>query len=154
MEQRRLVGIDLGIATAHTVVVTDETGRVIARKRCSPNMESLEKVERAALDNAPEGVRLDVVMEPTGAAWLPVAVFFVSRGHNVFRVSSAKAFDLRRFMSRHAKSNSIDAETLAKLAVIDRANLVPLTLPTAAQASCAGSGPPGRDDCPTQDAHP
>jgi len=53
----------------------------------------------------------------------------------VFRVSSAKAFDLRRFMSPHAKSNSIDAETLAKLAVIDRANLVPLTLPTAAQAS-------------------
>src|SRR5664280_1793715 len=30
-------------------------------------------------------------MEPTGPAWLPVAVFFIGRGHRVFRVASAKA---------------------------------------------------------------
>jgi hypothetical protein len=36
-------------------------------------------------------------MEPTGPAWLPVAVFCTSRGHRVFRVASAKAADLRRF---------------------------------------------------------
>ena len=53
-------------------------------------------------------------MEPTGPAWLPVAVFFTARGHLVFRVSSAKAADLRRFLSRHAKSNGIDADTLAR----------------------------------------
>lgn len=135
MEQRRLVGIDLGIATAHTVAIIDEASRLIFRRRCSPNVESFERVEQAALAGMPEGSRLDVVMEPTGAAWWPVAVFFINRGHNVFRVSSVKAFDLRRFLSRHAKSNSIDAETLAKLAVIDRDNLVPLKLPTADQAS-------------------
>src|SRR5687768_17526545 len=120
MEQRRLVGIDLGIATAHTVVVTDETAKVFARKRCSPNVESLENVERVALDGLPEGAKLDVVMEPAGAAWLPVAVFFINRGHRVYRVPSSKAFDLRRYLSRHAKSNSIDAETLANMAIIDR----------------------------------
>ena len=39
---------------------------------------------------------------------MPIAVFFARRGHDVYRVSSAKAADLRR----HAKSNGIDAETL------------------------------------------
>ena len=38
-------------------------------------------------------------MEPTGPAWLPIAVFFISRGHVVYRVASAKAADLRRFLS-------------------------------------------------------
>jgi hypothetical protein len=55
-----------------------------------------------------------VVIEPTGPAWLPIAVFFIGRGHTVYRVSSAKAADLRRFFSHHAKSNGIDAETLAR----------------------------------------
>src|SRR6266542_2525631 len=83
--ERRLLGIDLGVTTAHTV-------------------ESLEAVEAAALRGTPAGTRLEVVVEPTGAAWLPVAVFFAGRGHTVFRVPSAKAADLRRFLSRHAKS--------------------------------------------------
>jgi hypothetical protein len=46
---------------------------------------------------------LEVIVEPTGPAWLPIAVFFGRRGHRVFRVSSAKAADLRRFLSRHTK---------------------------------------------------
>ena len=54
-------------------------------------------------------------MEPTGPAWLPIAVFFIARGHRVFRVSSQKAADLRRFFSRHTKTNGIDADTLARL---------------------------------------
>jgi len=41
----------------------------------------------------------------------------------------AKAADLRRFLSRHAKTNSIDAETLARLPLVDPAGLRPLELP-------------------------
>jgi hypothetical protein len=52
-----------------------------------------------------------VVVEPTGPSWLPIAVFFGGRGHTVYRVSSAKAHDLRRVLSRQAKSNGIDADT-------------------------------------------
>jgi len=57
-------------------------------------------------------------MEPTGPAWRPIAIHFIRRGHLVYRVSSAKAHDLRRFLSRHAKSNSIDALTLAMLPIV------------------------------------
>ncbi len=74
-----------------------------------------------------------MVIEPTGAAWLPIAVFFLPRGHAVYRVSSAKAADLRRFFSRHAKSNGIDADTLARLPLLDPAGLHPLALPDRAE---------------------
>jgi transposase len=128
MTTRRIVGIDLGIASNHTVVVIDETTEVLARRRCRPTLESLEAIETAALSSAPAGTRLEVIVEPTGAAWLPVAVFFCRRGHSVYRVSSAKAAALRRFLSQHAKANSIDAEALARLAIVDPEGLQRLQL--------------------------
>ena len=133
--QRRLVGIDLGIASAHTVRVLDESGGQVCRRRCEPTVDSLTVIETAALAGAVAGTRLEVVIEPTGPAWLPIAVFFTARGHRVFRVSSAKAADLRRFLSRHAKSNGIDADTLARLPLIDPAGLRPLQLPDAEAAA-------------------
>ncbi len=126
--QRRIVGIDLGITSAHAVAVVDETGRVLARRRCRPRLDSLSAIEATALAGAEPATRLEVVIEPTGPAWLPVAVFFIRRGHTVFRVSTQKSADLRRFLSRHAKSNVIDAETLAKVAIIDGGHLCALEL--------------------------
>lgn len=133
--QRRLVGIDLGIASAHTVRVLDGGGREVCRRRCEPSVASLTVIEQAALAGTPDGTRLEVVIEPTGPAWLPIAVFFTVRGHTVFRVSSQKAADLRRFLSRHAKSNGIDAATLARLPLVDPDGLVPLQLPGAQRAA-------------------
>jgi transposase len=129
MNDKRLVGIDLGVASAHTVRVLAGDGRTIAKRKVWPTAESLAQLEAAALSGAQPGTRLEVVIEPTGPAWFPVAVFFDARGHIVYRVSSAKAADLRRFLSRHAKSNGIDAETLARLPLVDPAGLQPLMLP-------------------------
>jgi transposase len=113
--------------------VLDETGSIVAKRRVVPTVESFTELERAALAGAPEGVTLELVIEPTGPAWLPVAVWFVGRGHTVFRVSTQKAADLRRFLSRHAKSNSIDGHTLARLPMIDPAGLKSVALPATAQ---------------------
>ena len=132
---RRLVGIDLGIASRHSVRVLEADGRLVCRSSCVPSVESLTLIERAALAGAPEGTRLAVVFEPTGPAWLPIAVFFARRGHDVYRVSSAKAADLRRFLRRHAKSNGIDAETLARMPLADPAGLQRLELPGADAAA-------------------
>lgn len=135
MNCRRLVGIDLGIASAHTVRVLDGEGNTVAKRKAWPTVESLGEVEAVALAGCPEGTRLEVVVEPTGPAWLPIAVFFSARGHIVHRVSSAKAHDLRRFLSRHTKTNGIDADTLARLPLFDPAGLQPLLLPTAERAA-------------------
>jgi hypothetical protein len=91
-----------------------------------PDRGELDQTEQAALAEAPPGTSLEVVLEPTGPSWLPIAVFFTSRGHTVYRVSSAKAHDLRRVLWRQAKSNGIDADTLARL---------PLQLPGAERAA-------------------
>jgi transposase len=129
MNHRRLVGIDLGIASAHTVRVLDGEGNTLAKRKAWPTVESLTEVETAALAGCPTGARLEVIVEPTGPVWLPIAVFFSARGHVVHRVSSAKAADLRRFLSRHTKTNGIDADTLARLPLFDPAGLQPLELP-------------------------
>ena len=68
---RRLVGVDLGIASAHTVRVLAEDGREVCRRRCEPTVDSLARVEAAALAGTPVGTVLEVMMEPTGLAWLP-----------------------------------------------------------------------------------
>jgi transposase len=135
MEDRRLVGIDLGITSAHTVRVLGADGSLVCRGKAVPTLDGLGQVERAALAGTVPGTRLEVVVEPTGPAWLPIAVFFCTRGHTVYRVSSAKAHDLRRFLSRHAKSNGIDADTLARLPLVDPAGLHPLELPDASRAA-------------------
>jgi transposase len=135
MNHRRLVGIDLGIASAHTVRILDGEGKTVAKRKAWPTVESLSEVEMAALAGCPAGTQLEVVVEPTGPAWLPIAVFFIRRGHVVHRVSSAKAADLRRFFSRHTKTNGIDADTLARLPLVDPDGLRPLVLPGAEQAA-------------------
>jgi transposase len=117
------------------VRVLEADGTVVCRSSCVPAVESLAGVERAALAGAPEGTRLAVVFEPTGPAWMPIAVFFAARGHDVYRVSSAKAADLRRFLRRHAKSNGIDAETLARIPLADPGGLQRLELPGADAAA-------------------
>ncbi len=58
---RRLVGIDLGIASRHSVRVLEADGRMVCRASCVPGVESLAAVERAALAGAPEGTTLAVV---------------------------------------------------------------------------------------------
>jgi transposase len=135
MNHRRLVGIDLGIASAHTVRILDGEGQTIAKRKALPTVESLTGIETTALSGCPASTRLEVVIEPTGPAWLPIAVFFTARGHVVHRVSSVKAADLRRFLSRHAKTNGIDADTLARLPLFDPTGLQPLELPKAERAA-------------------
>jgi hypothetical protein len=131
----RLLGLDLGVTSEHAAVVLDVTGSVCARRRARPTVDSLAALEAAALAGAEPATQLVVVIEPTGPAWLPIAVFFGRRGHTVLRVTSAKAADLRRFLARHAKSNGIDAETLARLPLVAPSGLTAVEFGTHAWAS-------------------
>jgi hypothetical protein len=47
MGDRRLVGIDLGISSAHTVRVLAGDGSVVCRRKAVPTVASLVEVERA-----------------------------------------------------------------------------------------------------------
>ena len=56
--------------------VLDGEGTTLAKRKAVPTVESLTEIEAAALAGTPAGSRLEVVIEPTGPAWLPIAVFF------------------------------------------------------------------------------
>jgi transposase len=128
--QRRIVGLDLGVATDHTAVIVDETGSELGRRRVQPTRSSLEALREAALTDVEAGTVVEVVIEPTGPAWLPVAVFFAATGDVVYRVGSQKAADLRRYFRRHHKTNRIDATTLARIAILEGGELRPVELAT------------------------
>jgi transposase len=135
MGDRRLVGIDLGIISATPCGYFRATAAwCAAARRCRP-WTACWRWSRPALAGTARGTRLEVVLAPTGPSWLPIAVFFTRRGHTVYRVSSAKAHDLRRVLSRQAKSNGIDADTLARLPLVDPAGLHPLQVPSAKRAA-------------------
>jgi hypothetical protein len=64
--RRRLVGIDLGIASRHSVRVLEADGQAVCRSSCVPMVKSLTLAEQAALDRACEGTRLAVVSGSDG----------------------------------------------------------------------------------------
>jgi transposase len=126
----QIIGIDLGVKGDHKAIVVNETGQFISpvlKFRTEPS--SLQwLLEQAQKDN-PDG-KVEAVMEPTGMAWFPVAVFLIRHGIIVYLVNSQQVADLRRYYKKHAKSDRIDVRVLAKLPVVGREKLHRMELPT------------------------
>jgi hypothetical protein len=73
MGDRRLVGVDLGISSAHTVRVLAGDGSVVCRRKAVPTVASLVGVERAALQGATPRTRL-------GGCWSRPGLLAADRG--------------------------------------------------------------------------
>ncbi len=71
----RTIGLDLAVQTAHKAVVLDEGGHF-----CTPILtvhtrpSELSQLLAQARDGA-SSAEVQIVMEPTGMAWFPVAVY-------------------------------------------------------------------------------
>jgi hypothetical protein len=111
MHDRRLVGIDLGITSVHTVRVLAGDGTIVCRRKAVPTIASLVEVEQAALTGATPGTCLEVVLEPTEPSWLPIAVFFGARGHGRLR-SQERAHRSTRSMTPSMATSSPPASLL------------------------------------------
>jgi transposase len=124
----RTIGIDLSAKGEHKAIVMDGQGRFVShliRFRTEP--ASLRRLlEEANRDNPDRQLR--AVMEPTGMAWFPVAVFLIRHGVTVYLVNAQQVADLRRYYQKHAKSDRIDARVLAKLPLVDEEKLHRLEL--------------------------
>jgi transposase len=133
----RTIGIDLAVTAAHKAVVMTESGRfvtpVISFRSC---WEEIEDLVAQAREGVEEEYPLQAVMEPTGMAWLTVAVPLSRLGVTVYLVNGRRVKDLRRYYKRHASSDRISARVLAKLPLVDEESLYPLLLPTPTQLAC------------------
>ncbi len=128
----RIIGLDLAITSTHKAVVADETGKFLTPVFSVATWpKDLAEMLHRARQGAPADLALTVVMEPTGLAWLPVAVYLLCQQVTVYLVNSQQVADLRRYYKKHAKSDRIDARVLAKLPVVSPEKLHALVLPSA-----------------------
>lgn len=122
MQELRL-GIDVASAEHHRAALADETGRLIWSNRrfvtTSMHLESLWTAVRAAGD-----VPVTVVMEPTRNAWVPLAAWLRARGAIVRMVPPEQSADLRKYYNKHAKTDRLDCELLARLPLLHPDGLV------------------------------
>lgn len=132
------LGIDLGVTNAHTAVLATNEGKFVWPKpwSFSTREEDLDQLDRRVRRAAPPGATLCAVMEPTGMSWFSVAVALQKRGWQTYRVKSQKVQALRQYYKKHAKSDRLDGETLAKMPLVDEEGLYPLYLPDATTLAC------------------
>ena len=132
----RTIGIDLGVTSQHKAIIVDERGGYVSPVlRVCTDPASLRHLMEVAQEGNPDG-KLQAVLEPTGMAWLPVAVFLIRHGVTVYLVNSQQVADLRRYYKKHAKSDRVDCRVLAKLPLVNQENLHPLELPGAVGLAC------------------
>lgn len=121
------VGIDIAVRAPHQASVADEAG-VFAfsghRFRTTP--EDLERLwDRLPQTDAAGGI--EVIMEPTRNAWVPLAAWFRRKGATVFLVPPEQSADLRAYYAKHTKSDRMDSRLLARLPMLHPDGLHPET---------------------------
>jgi transposase len=132
----RTIGIDLSVKGEHKAVIVDETGRFVSPViRFRTDVACITKLLEMAQEGNADG-QSQAVMEPTGMAWFPVAVFLVRHSVTIYLVNSQQVADLRKYFKKHAKSDRIDARVLAKLPLVDEEKLHRLELADARSLAC------------------
>jgi transposase len=132
----RTIGIDLALTAAHKAVIADAQGRFLTPVfSFHTTPADLERVLARAREDAPD-TPLQVVMEPTGMAWFPIAVFFARHDVPTYLVNSQEVADLRRYYQRHAKSDRIDTRVLVRLPMVNPEKRHRLHLSSATTLAC------------------
>jgi transposase len=126
MQEKRHIGLDLGVKSKSKVYIIDQAGEKV-RPEFSiwTNPQGLDYMMEQALKGASKDILLDLTMEPTNVAWFGAAVYLRRKYPQVsiYRVKSEKAQDLRKFYRKHTKTDALDAQTLAKMPVVDSDSL-------------------------------
>jgi transposase len=105
------LGVDLACSATHVATLADAGGRLIwSNFRFRTGVAELEALRA----KVPAGARLQVVMEPTRNAWVPLATWFRSRGATVILVPPEQSADLRRYYQKHTKNDRLDSVLLAR----------------------------------------
>lgn len=108
------VGIYLAGAGEHKVRCLDEEAQVCDSFGFETTLEGLAKLEGRVFRDGSNPV---IVFEPTGLAWLVIAVYIRARHPDcrLVRTQARNVSALRKYLRRSAKSDRIDALTLAKM---------------------------------------
>jgi len=126
----RSVGIDFAISGPHKVRVLYEGAQVCDGFDFQSTPEGLATLEERIFQ---DGSTPTIVFEPTGLAWLIVAIYLNARHPEcrLVRAKGQKVAALRKYLRGRSKSDRVDALTLAKMPFIDPEQLDNVYLPPA-----------------------
>ncbi len=126
MQEKRHIGLDLGVKSKSKVYIIDQAGKKV-RSEFSiwTTSQGLDYMMKQALKGTAKETGSDLTMEPTNITWFRVAVYLRRKYPKVkiYRIKSEKVQDLRKFYRKHTKTDSLDAKTLAKMPIVDSNSL-------------------------------
>ena len=113
---RLFVGVDIAAKTASVawLTPTEQSPRSWTIKQTPAGRAELHE-RLMALEPNPAQVR--VVMEVTGAYWMDLALFLFEAGYAVSAINPAQAHHFAQALLQRAKTDNLDALTLAQLAM-------------------------------------
>lgn len=119
MSQRVFVGIDLG-GRFHQVQVTRENGERLGKSfRIGRGRAGLQELQTGLAQCSEADAEPVYTIEATQNYWMELVHPLQRDGANVYLVSPAKSMALRTFYRRHTKTDTIDAEAVSRLPVVD-----------------------------------
>jgi transposase len=117
------LGIDVAVRAAHQATLGRDGTTVWRGRKFLTRPDELERVWTDV--GVEDPAELTVVLEPTRNAWIVIAEWFRRRGATVVMVSTTQSADLRKYYSKHAKSDRIDSQLLARLPLLHPEGLRP-----------------------------
>jgi transposase len=133
----RTIGIDLAITAPHKAVVVDAEGNAVSPLLSfRTSWGDIQQLVATARDGVAPDHPLQAIMEPTGSAWYPMSVSLRRLRLEVYMVCGQRVFALSKFYQRHGSSDRASARVLAKIPLVDKESLYPLTLPDSARLAC------------------
>lgn len=121
------LGIDVACRADHLATLSRDGAIAWRGRRFQTSSQDLESLWQDL--DLTDPAELTVVMEPTRNAWIVLAQWFRRRGARVVMVPTTQSADLRKYYSKHAKTDKLDSEILAKLPLLHPEGLREFTGP-------------------------
>lgn len=123
------LGIDVACRADHQASLAGVDGEFLWsgwRFRTTP-------IDLAALwEKIPAGAEVQVIIEPTRNAWVPLAAWLSAQGAEVVLVAPEQSADLRDYYNKHTKTDRLDSRVLARLPLLHPEGLAAYDGPTPA----------------------
>jgi transposase len=123
LEDRVLLGIDVACKSQHQASCADSSGSFLwSGWRFRTSSAELETL----WSKLPPQHEVQVVIEPTGNSWVPLAVWLKRQGAKVALVPPEQSSDLRKYYNKHSKTDRLDSRVLARLPLLHPEGLRPI----------------------------
>ncbi|MGH8111537.1 MAG: IS110 family transposase [Rhodanobacteraceae bacterium] len=126
---QRTVGIDLAISAVQVAQIFNDGHAAGKALRFRLTAADLTRFVATVKDGAGPATPITAVMEPTGMAWFPVALWLQRAGVRVIRVKGQRVQALRKYLSEHAKTDATDARVLGAMPRFGEHGMDPVYVP-------------------------